>query len=103
MVARIDGDALALVAGEPAVVVVGAVRQTDALERSFNARSAASQARAILPRRCWGPSVSSHDGQVGKSSVEDHVDAAANSGQETPGPPGHSPMRICPELMYRCR
>ena len=75
-----DGDALALAAGELARVVVGAVRQTDALEQ-FQRPLARVGAR-FSRDEAGGERQVPHDGQVGEELVglEDHADAAANLG-----------------------
>ena len=75
-----DGDALALAAGELARVVVGAVRQTDALEQFQRPRA---RVGARFSRdEAGGERQVPHDGQVGEELVglEDHADAAANLG-----------------------
>ena len=75
-----DGDALALAAGELARVVVGAVRQADALEQ-FQRPRARVGAR-FSGDEAGGERQVPHDGEVGEELVrlEDHADAAANLG-----------------------
>ena len=79
-----DSDALTLAAGELARVVVGAVRQADALEQFQRPRT---RIGARFSRdEAGGERQVPHDGQVGEELVglEDHADAAADLG------PGHA-------------
>ena len=86
--------ALALAAGELARAVVGAVRQTDALEQFQRplARVGARFSRDEAGGERQVPmTVQGGEELVG---LEDHADAAANLGPgDAGGPPGHSRRR----------